>query len=88
MGFLSICGWIGISIMTGNSNGTEIPIAIIGGLTGVISGKAITEQKYKHILENNEPSQQHSKWYDNLSDDDKKKVDEMVNKIMDYDNKK
>lgn len=82
MGGISILGWIYISAKAGTSSGTEIPIAIIGGLTGVISGKAITEQKYKHILENNELPQQRNKTYDELSDEDKKRVDDMINKIM------
>lgn len=41
MGILSIIGWIWYSISTGNSNGTEIPMAIVSGLTGALAGKNI-----------------------------------------------
>ena len=39
MGILSIAGWIANSMLNGSSNGTEIPIAIASGLTGVLTGK-------------------------------------------------
>lgn len=39
MGIISIIGWIAYSILTGNSNGTEIPMAIVSGLTGALTGR-------------------------------------------------
>lgn len=54
---ISIGGWIAISIITGTSSGTEIPIAIVSGLGGVLTGKKMTEMKYKDLeqkFENNE----------------------------------
>ena len=39
MGIISIIGWIIYSIATGNSNGTEIPMAIVSGLTGALAGR-------------------------------------------------
>jgi hypothetical protein len=39
MGIISIIGWIAYSILTGNSNGTEIPMAIVSGLTGALAGR-------------------------------------------------
>lgn len=41
MGVLSIIGYIAHIIMTGNSNGTEIPMAIVSGLTGYIGRGAV-----------------------------------------------
>ena len=43
MGVLSVGGWIWISLQTGTSSGTEVPIAIISGLTGVLTGKNIAQ---------------------------------------------
>lgn len=45
MGIISIVGWIWLSYNTGTSTGTEIPIAIISGLGGVLTGKNIAEKK-------------------------------------------
>ena len=45
MGIIAVGGWIAISICTGTSSGTEVPIAIISGLTGVLTGKNIAENK-------------------------------------------
>lgn len=39
MGIISILGWIIYFIDTGNSNGTEIPMAIVSGLTGALAGR-------------------------------------------------
>lgn len=44
MGAMSICGWIWLSFKTGASVGTEIPIAIISGLGGVLTGKHISDK--------------------------------------------
>ena len=43
MGIMSVGGWIWISLQTGTSSGTEVPIAIISGLTGVLTGKNIAQ---------------------------------------------
>ena len=43
MGNIAVVGWIGLSIQTGTSTGTEIPIGIISGLTGVLTGKKLAE---------------------------------------------
>ena len=43
MGVISIIGWIAYSIKTGNSNGTEIPMAIVSGLTGALAGRNTTK---------------------------------------------
>ena len=45
MGILSVAGWIAYTIYTGTSGGTEIPIAISSGLTGVLIGKNIAQNK-------------------------------------------
>jgi hypothetical protein len=45
MGLFAVVGWIIISVRTGTSSGTEVPIAIISGLTGVLTGKNIAENK-------------------------------------------
>ena len=51
MGIIAVVGWIIISIHTGTSSGTEVPIAIISGLTGVLTGKNIAENKMREKLE-------------------------------------
>jgi len=43
MGVIAVVGWIALSIKTGTSSGTEIPIAIISGLGGVLTGKSLAE---------------------------------------------
>jgi hypothetical protein len=43
MGISAVWGWIFLSIKTGTSSGTEIPIGIISGLTGVLTGKKLAE---------------------------------------------
>lgn len=45
MGVLSIAGWIGCSIINGSSSSTEIPIAIVSGLGGVLTGKNLDRKK-------------------------------------------
>ena len=44
MGVISVCGWLAISWKTGTSTGTEIPIGIISGLVGVLTGKGMAER--------------------------------------------
>lgn len=45
MGIISILGWVIYSIYTGNSNGTEIPMAIVSGLTGALAGRHIPRKE-------------------------------------------
>ena len=45
MGESAVLGWILISYITGTSSGTEVPISIISGLVGVLTGKNIAERK-------------------------------------------
>lgn len=45
MGVVAVGGWIAISIITGTSSGTEVPISIISGLVGVLTGKNLAQQK-------------------------------------------
>ena len=47
MGGLAVIGWIIISIHTGTSSGTEVPISIISGLSGVLTGKNIAENRMR-----------------------------------------
>jgi hypothetical protein len=43
MGFVAVTGWVLLSYKSGTSIGTEIPIGIISGLTGVLTGKKLAE---------------------------------------------
>ena len=43
MGLLSVVGYIVRSIITGESNGTEIPMAIVSGLTGYL-GRGVVDK--------------------------------------------
>lgn len=43
MGIIAVSGWLLISWKTGANTGTEIPIGIISGLTGVLTGKKLAE---------------------------------------------
>ena len=45
MGIIAVAGWLAISWRTGTSTGTEIPIGIISGLVGVLTGKGLAEAK-------------------------------------------
>ena len=45
MGVIAVVGWIIISYNTGTSSGTEVPISIISGLSGVLTGKNMAESK-------------------------------------------
>lgn len=51
MGIMSVGGWIAYSIHTGTSGGTEIPIAISSGLTGVLTGKNMAQNKQSKTSE-------------------------------------
>ncbi|MBR3624212.1 MAG: hypothetical protein IKN43_12790 [Selenomonadaceae bacterium] len=94
MGVGAVGGWIWISLRTGTSSGTEVPISIISGLTGVLTGKGLAEAKFKregnipwNPTKNDEkdyilPKPKHSDAYEQLSDEDKKKVDEMINRVL------
>ena len=44
MGIIAVAGWLVISWKTGTSTGTEIPIGIISGLVGVLTGKGLAEK--------------------------------------------
>jgi len=44
MGIIAVTGWLAISWKTGTSTGTEIPIGIISGLVGVLTGKGLAEK--------------------------------------------
>ena len=52
MGIIAVAGWLAISWKTGTSTGTEIPIGIISGLVGVLTGKGLAERQQ------NQPAQQ------------------------------
>jgi hypothetical protein len=43
MGCVAVTGWVLLSYKSGSSVGTEIPIGIISGLTGVLTGKKLAE---------------------------------------------
>ena len=45
MGTISIVGWVLLSYTSGASVGTEIPVGIVSGLVGVLTGKNIAEKK-------------------------------------------
>lgn len=45
MGVIAVLGWIALSYKTGTSSGTEIPIAIVSGLVGVLTGQKLQERK-------------------------------------------
>lgn len=53
MGNIAVVGWVWLSIRTGTSTGTEIPIGIISGLTGVLTGKKLAEYE----LSQNRPAE-------------------------------
>lgn len=55
MGISAVLGWILLSYTTGTSVGTEIPIGIISGLTGVLTGKKLADMQMQQP-----PSAQHS----------------------------
>ena len=47
MGVIAVLIWGAISYKTGTSTGTEIPIGIISGLTGVLTGKKLAEYELR-----------------------------------------
>ena len=47
MGMFAVLGWIAISVSSGTSSGTEVPLSIASGLSGVLTGKGIAESKLK-----------------------------------------
>lgn len=55
MGVIAVAGWILLSYKTGTSSGTEIPIAIVSGLGGVLTGQKLQEMKQQNRQE--QPSQ-------------------------------
>lgn len=55
MGFTAVLGWIIISWITGTSSGTEVPISVISGLSGILTGKGMAESKiHKELAKKNE----------------------------------
>ena len=46
MGMMSISGYIAYALYTGNSNGSEIPMAIVSGLTGFLGRGALPHEEY------------------------------------------
>ena len=56
MGIMSITGYIAYALYTGNSNGTEIPMAIVSGLTGFLGRGAVTPDHHNVIIA--QPQQQ------------------------------
>lgn len=67
MGIGAVAGWLWISLRTGTSSGTEVPISIISGLTGVLTGK--------NMIDQNKP-------YDNLTTAEKKEVDDFISQFL------
>lgn len=47
MGVIAVVGWLVLSYKAGASTGTEIPIGVISGLTGVLTGKKLAETQSK-----------------------------------------
>lgn len=73
MGVGAVAGWIFISIKTGTSSGTEVPISIISGLTGVLTGKNMVDSKYQKgqtFIRSHD--------YENLTDEQKTQVNEFI----------
>ena len=48
MGLISIAGYIVYAIRAGTATGTEIPMAIVSGLTGYLGRGAMQDRKAKH----------------------------------------
>lgn len=57
MGIISIIGWVLLSYMAGASVGTEIPIGIISGLVGVLTGKGLVERQQNQPAQQNQTAQ-------------------------------
>ena len=52
MGMMAGFGWVFISFFAGTSSGTEVPLSIASGLSGVLGGKGLAEAKYRKELSN------------------------------------
>ena len=50
MGIIAVIGWIILSYKTGTSSGTEIPIAIVSGLGGVLTGKNLADKAHQNKM--------------------------------------
>ena len=59
MGLFAVLGWVAISYSAGTSSGTEVPLSIASGLSGVLTGKGMAEAKFKK--ESQPPSSQEEK---------------------------
>ena len=57
MGIIAVAGWLAVSLKTGTSTGTEIPIGIISGLVGVLTGKGLTEKQQSQAAQQNQTAQ-------------------------------
>ena len=57
MGIISIIGWVMLSYKSGASVGTEIPIGIISGLVGVLTGKGLAERQQNQPVQQSQVSQ-------------------------------
>lgn len=57
MGTISIIGWVLLSWKTGGSVGTEIPIGIISGLVGVLTGKGLVERQQNQSVQQSQTAQ-------------------------------
>ena len=57
MGIIAVAGWLAISWKTGTSTGTEIPIGIISGLVGVLTGKGLVERQQNQPAQQNQTAQ-------------------------------
>lgn len=57
MGIIAVGGWILLSYRTGTSSGTEIPIAIVSGLGGVLTGQKLQEMKQQEQQEKKQHGQ-------------------------------
>ena len=58
MGIIAVVGWIMLSYKTGTSSGTEIPIAIVSGLVGVLTGQKLQEMKQNSQIAPQSPTAQ------------------------------
>ena len=57
MGIIAVAGWLAISWKTGTSTGTEIPIGIISGLVGVLTGKGLAEKQQSQPAQQGQTAQ-------------------------------
>jgi hypothetical protein len=80
MGVGAVAGWIFISVKTGTSSGTEVPISIISGLTGVLTGKNMVDSKYQKGQTFRSPN------YENLTEEQKSQVNELIKSFSNSEN--